>query len=102
VGGPCTILMYTWRYGRVLSDSMTNEATTFAGPHKSRMRQYIIELAHRSQTISPYLTQARATTFGPPNIVGSHKIHIFTTNIPTFHSRYRRQVLITNEFHEFC
>jgi hypothetical protein len=22
--------------------------------------------------------------------VGGHKIHIFTTNIPTFHSRYRR------------
>jgi hypothetical protein len=34
--------------------------------------------------------------------VGGHKMHIFTTNIPTFHSRYRRYVLITNEFHEFC
>jgi hypothetical protein len=22
--------------------------------------------------------------------VGGHKIHIFTANIPTFHSRYRR------------
>jgi hypothetical protein len=22
--------------------------------------------------------------------VGSHKMHIFTINIPTFHSRYRR------------
>jgi hypothetical protein len=22
--------------------------------------------------------------------VGSHKMHIFTANIPTFHSRYRR------------
>jgi hypothetical protein len=22
--------------------------------------------------------------------VGGHKMHIFTTNIPTFHSRYRR------------
>jgi hypothetical protein len=29
-------------------------------------------------------------------------MHIFTTNIPTFHSRYRKYVLITNEFHEFC
>jgi hypothetical protein len=34
--------------------------------------------------------------------VGGHKMHIFTTNIPTFHARYRRLVLITNEFHEFC
>jgi hypothetical protein len=23
-------------------------------------------------------------------IVGGHKMHIFTTNIPTFHARYRR------------
>jgi hypothetical protein len=23
-------------------------------------------------------------------VVGSHKMHIFTTNVPTFHSRYRR------------
>jgi hypothetical protein len=34
--------------------------------------------------------------------VGSYKMHIFTVNIPTFHSRYRRYVPITNEFHEFC
>jgi hypothetical protein len=33
--------------------------------------------------------------------VGSHKMHIFTANISTFHSRYRRLVFITNEFHEF-
>jgi hypothetical protein len=33
---------------------------------------------------------------------GGHKMHIFTTNIPTFYSRYRRYVLIINEFHEFC
>jgi hypothetical protein len=34
--------------------------------------------------------------------VGGHKMHIFTANIPIFHSRYRGYVLITNEFHEFC
>jgi hypothetical protein len=34
-------------------------------------------------------------------IVGAHKMHIFTANIRTFHSRYRRYALITNEFHEF-
>jgi hypothetical protein len=32
---------------------------------------------------------------------GGYKMHIFATNIPTFHSSYRRYVLITNEFHEF-
>jgi hypothetical protein len=35
-------------------------------------------------------------------VVSGHKMHILTTNIPIFHSRYRRYVLITNEFHEFC
>jgi hypothetical protein len=34
--------------------------------------------------------------------VGGHKMNIFTTNIPTFQSRYRRSVPITNEFREFC
>jgi hypothetical protein len=30
-------------------------------------------------------------------IVGDHKMHIFTANIPTFHSRYRsRCLLLTN------
>jgi hypothetical protein len=29
-------------------------------------------------------------------------MHIFTANIPTFHSGYRRYVLITNEYHELC
>jgi hypothetical protein len=33
--------------------------------------------------------------------VGGNKMHIFTANIPTFHARYRRNVFITNEFHEF-
>jgi hypothetical protein len=35
-------------------------------------------------------------------IVGGHKMHIFTANILIFHSRYRRYVLITNEFYKFC
>jgi hypothetical protein len=34
--------------------------------------------------------------------VGGHKMLIFTANIPIFHLRYRRYMLITNEFHEFC
>jgi hypothetical protein len=35
-------------------------------------------------------------------IVGGHKMHTFTANIIIFDSRYRRSMLITNEFHEFC
>jgi hypothetical protein len=42
VGGPHTILMYTLE----VSNSTTIEATKFAGPHKSCMHQYKIELAH--------------------------------------------------------
>jgi hypothetical protein len=34
--------------------------------------------------------------------VCGNKMHTFTANIPTFHSRYRIYVLITNKFHEFC
>jgi hypothetical protein len=34
--------------------------------------------------------------------IGGHKKHIFIVNIPIFHSRCRRYVLITNEFHKFC
>jgi hypothetical protein len=33
--------------------------------------------------------------------IGGHKVHKFTTNIPIFHSRCRRWVPITNEFHKF-
>jgi hypothetical protein len=53
VGGPCTIPYTTKRYGRVSFNSANDEATKFVRPHKSRMRQYIIELAHQGQTMSP-------------------------------------------------
>jgi hypothetical protein len=52
VGGPHTIPYTPWRYGRVLSNSATVDANKFMGPHKSRMRQYIIN-ARRG----PWLTQ---------------------------------------------
>jgi hypothetical protein len=42
-----------YRRGEGSSNSATIEATKFVGPHKSRMHQYIIKLAHRSQTIGP-------------------------------------------------
>jgi hypothetical protein len=32
---------------------VTDEATKFMGPHKSHMRQYIIELVHWGQMIGP-------------------------------------------------
>jgi hypothetical protein len=53
VGGPCTIPYTPERYGRVLSNSSTMEATKFAGSHKYHMRHYIIEHAHQGQTIDP-------------------------------------------------
>jgi hypothetical protein len=40
VGGPCTTLVTPLRYGRVLSNLGTDEASKFAGPKKSRMHQY--------------------------------------------------------------
>jgi hypothetical protein len=42
-----------WRYDRIASVSVNNKATKFVGPYKSRMCQYIIELAHRGQAIGP-------------------------------------------------
>jgi hypothetical protein len=44
----CTFVMQ----GKVSSNSATHEATKFVEPHISRMRQYIIELAHEGQMIS--------------------------------------------------
>jgi hypothetical protein len=56
----------------VSSNSVTIEATKFVGPHKSRMRHYIINLVHQGQTIGPQLTQAGATTFDAPNMKIDH------------------------------
>jgi hypothetical protein len=33
--------------------------------------------------------------------VDDHRMHIFTANIPTFHTIYRRYVPITNELYKF-
>jgi hypothetical protein len=53
VGGPHTIPMSPVKYGGVSSNLATVEATKFVGSHKCRIRQYIINLAHRGQTIGP-------------------------------------------------
>jgi hypothetical protein len=47
VDGPCTIPYTPKKYGRVSSNSATDDSTKFVELHKSRMRQYIIEFAHR-------------------------------------------------------
>jgi hypothetical protein len=35
-------------------------------------------------------SNGRADGIGPLLLIGGHKMHIFTANIPTFHARYRR------------
>jgi hypothetical protein len=57
VGGPHTITLSSVKYSGVPSISATVKATKFAGPHKSHMHQYIINLVHWGQTIGPQLTQ---------------------------------------------
>jgi hypothetical protein len=59
-------------YSEVSSNSVAVEATKFGGPHKYRMRQYIINLVHWGQMIGPQLTQAAATTFEAPNMKTYH------------------------------
>jgi hypothetical protein len=39
--------IHHYSYGGITSVSATYETTKFAGPHKSRMRRYIIKLAHQ-------------------------------------------------------
>jgi hypothetical protein len=56
VGGPHTIPMLSVKYSGVLPNSAIVKATKFAGPHKSHMHQYIINLVHRGQTIGPQST----------------------------------------------
>jgi hypothetical protein len=69
VSGPYTILMYTLEVWQRTSNSTTIKPTKFAGPHKSHMRQYIIDACPTGPNrCGPYLTQAGATTFGAPNM----------------------------------
>jgi hypothetical protein len=42
-GGPNTVPMSSVKYSGVSSNSAIVEDTKFAGPHKSRMRQYITQ-----------------------------------------------------------
>jgi hypothetical protein len=46
-------LLNIHKRGKVSSNSATHDATKFVGPHKSYMRQYIMELAHRGKMIGP-------------------------------------------------
>jgi hypothetical protein len=56
--------------------------------------------SEEATTVKAHQLELQATK--DQEIVGGHKMHIFIVNIPIFHSRYRRYVLIINEFHEFC
>jgi hypothetical protein len=64
--------MSSVKYSEVSSNSATDEATKFVGPHESYMHQYIINLVHRGQTIGPQSTQVGATTFGALNMDTIH------------------------------
>jgi hypothetical protein len=82
VGGPHTIPMSPIKYSGVLSNSAIIEATKFTGIHKSLIRQYIINLVHRGQTIGSQSTEAGATTFGALNMKIDHSQHshpVFST-----------------------
>jgi hypothetical protein len=72
MGGSNTIPISSVKYNDVSSNSVTVQATKFVGPHKSHMRQYIINLVHQDQTIGPQLTQTGATTFEVSNIKIDH------------------------------
>jgi hypothetical protein len=72
VSGLNTISISSVKYSVVSSNSVTVEAIEFAGPHESRMRQYIINLVHQGQAIGPQSTQAEATTFKDLNIKIDH------------------------------
>jgi hypothetical protein len=56
-------------YGRITSVSMTHDATTFAGAHKSRMRQYIIKsLFNRAQPTWALIDTGGGYHLGAPNL----------------------------------
>jgi hypothetical protein len=58
MGGPTLSQCTSIKYGGVLSNSSTIEATRFVGPNKSCVCQYIINLIHRGQMIGPQSRQA--------------------------------------------
>jgi hypothetical protein len=83
------------------------EKSTWWGMERNSRRRRLWRSSRRlmrkslTQPIWPgKLKEERVTT--ACRTIGGHKMHIFTANIHIFHSRYRRCVLITNEFHEFC
>jgi hypothetical protein len=59
VGGPNTIPMPSVKYSGVSSNSATVDATKFAGPHKSHMRQYITQCLLQQGTTDAVLNRHR-------------------------------------------
>jgi hypothetical protein len=60
-----------------------------------------LEFLLMSPGFNPFICSGTSKPLSVGGGVGGLKTLIFTTNIPTFHARYRRYVLTTNEFHEF-
>jgi hypothetical protein len=72
------------RYGRVSSNSATVKASRFAGPKKSRMRQYTTQsLFIRTQPTWGLIDTGGGYHLGPPNIRSDHS-HSFPSSILHF------------------
>jgi hypothetical protein len=72
------------KWGKVLSNSMTHEATKFAGPHKSLMRQYIIKcLFIRAQLMRALIDTGRGYHLGALNL-WSRPLSTFPSSILHF------------------
>jgi hypothetical protein len=73
VGGPHTIPKSPMKYGGVSSNLATVEATKLAGPHKSRMCQYIINACcNRAQPTGSLTDISGGYNLGAPNLISDH------------------------------
>ncbi len=73
VGRPTLSHCTPVRYGGVSSNSATVEATKFAGPHKSLMRQYTTQCLLQQGTTDAVLNRhRRGYHLGAPNIRSDH------------------------------
>jgi hypothetical protein len=66
-------LILSMRYGRVSSNSATDEANKFAGPQKSHMRQYTTQsLFIRTQPVHALIDTGGGYHHGAPNFISDH------------------------------
>jgi hypothetical protein len=72
------------KWDKVLSNSVTHEATKFAGPHKSHMHQYIIKCLHfRDQPTCGLIDTGEGYHLGAPNL-WSRPLSAFPSSILHF------------------